>query len=221
MSVSTLLRSADVTVSNVLPAATFKSNSLHLCTVGTETRRFALLQFRLPGGVPIDASRFTTLTFEYADVGTFNTRPMPGGGTYARVFWQDSRGARHATKSIMLYPNLHIAQVRLDSPDAVFAGVENGHGETGAPWAGSVTGFAINPIDDKASRCVVIGRVWLTADEPTGAQPAPGVPTAAKVAKAARIPSVVSAVRKKAAGRATYPRKASTTTKRPPKTTRR
>ncbi len=46
---------------------------------------------------------------------------------------------------------------------------------TGAPWAGTVTAFRLDPNQDAGARCWSIGRVWLTADEPAGAVLAPVV----------------------------------------------
>jgi hypothetical protein len=84
------------------------------------------------------------------------------------VFWFDAAGRRHPTNAIHLYPNQTVVQVRLDDPSAMFQGIERGVGPTGAPWAGQVTSFRINPNDTKGSRCFTIGRVWLTSDDPAG-----------------------------------------------------
>lgn len=156
---------ADVRVAKLRPGWGVANHRLSGCTAGTAGGQFPLITLNLPGGQAIDASRFRTLTFQYSYEGTFNTRPVPSGGTFTRVFWYNASG-RHPTNTIHLYPNERVAQIRLDDPSALFQGVERGKGLTGAPWAGPVTALAINPLDDKASRCFAIGRVWLTADEP-------------------------------------------------------
>ncbi len=164
----------DVSLAGIKPGATVSNNRLRACTIGTASGQFPGLVFNLNGGT-IDANRFKTLTFEYSYEGPFSTRPIPGGGTFARVFWFDERGLRHPTNAIHLYPNESIVQIRLDQPAAVFQGSEAGKGvATGAPWTGKVTQFRINPNDTKDSRCFTIGRVWLTADEPAGAVVTPG-----------------------------------------------
>ena len=164
----------DVSLVGIKPGATVSNNRLRACTIGTATGQFPGLVFNLNGGT-IDANRFKTLTFEYSYEGPFSTRPIPGGGTFARVFWFDERGLRHPTNAIHLYPNESIVQIRLDQPAAVLQGIEAGKGvASGAPWTGRVTQFRINPNDTKDSRCFTIGRVWLTADEPAGAVVTPG-----------------------------------------------
>lgn len=145
---------------------TFGGNTLSGCTVGTSSGQFPGLVMNLPAG-PIDANRFKTLTFEYSYDGAFSSRPVAGGGRFARVFWNDATG-RHPTNSIHLYPNERIVSIRLDDPASVFQGVEAGK-RTGKAWGGSVTEFRINPNDSKDSACFRIGRVWLTADETAGA----------------------------------------------------
>jgi hypothetical protein len=158
----------DAQLVGLRPGAVFANNRLSACTVGTSGGQFPGVVLNL-NGATIDAGRFKTLTFEYTYEGAFSTRPVPGGGAFARVFWNDAQGRRHPTNSIHLYPNEGIVSVRLDDPRSTFTGIEAGKGATGAPWAGAVTAFRINPNDTKDSRCFTIGRVWLTADEPAGA----------------------------------------------------
>ena len=153
----------------LLPGSSIDNGKFKGCSVGTGTLQFPGLVFNLPSG-PIDATRFKTLTFEYSYPGPFSARPVNGGGTFARVFWFSPEGKRHPTNAIHLYPNESIAQIDLTHPQTMFPGIEPGKGvATGAPWAGQVTGFRINPNDTKDSKCFTIGRVWLTAEEPAGA----------------------------------------------------
>ncbi len=153
----------------LLPGSVVEGNRFSGCTLGTNTRHFPGLIFNMPNGKAIDAGRFKTLTFEYSYQGPFSSRPTIDGGTFARVFWFDAAGGRHPTNAIHLYPNESVVQVRLDDPSAMFQGIESGIGRaTGAPWAGQVTAFRINPNDTKGSRCFTIGRVWLTSDDPAG-----------------------------------------------------
>jgi hypothetical protein len=155
------------------PGSTIESGQFKGCSLGTSTLQFPGLVFTLPSG-PFDAARFKTLTFEYTYPGPFSARPVNGGGTFARVFWFSPDGKRHPTNAIHLYPNENVAQVDLTHPQTMFPGVEPGKGvATGAPWAGQVTGFRINPNDTKDSKCFTVGKVWLTADEPAGAQLTP------------------------------------------------
>ena len=151
------------------PGSGIAGNRFAGCTIGTSTGQFPGLIFNMPNGKAIDAGRFKTLTFEYSYEGSFSSRPTLDGGTFARVFWFDTGGRRHPTNAIHLYPNESVVQVRLDDPSAMFQGIERGvERATGAPWAGQVTGFRINPNDTKGSRCFTIGRVWLTSDDPAG-----------------------------------------------------
>ncbi len=130
----------------------------------------------LPGGKPIDANRFKTLTVEYSYEGSYSAKTVPGGGTVARVFWFNARG-RHPTKSIHLYPNEHVFTIRLDDARTIFPGIEPGKGKaTGAPWAGVVTGFRFDPNQDPGDRCWKLGRMWLTADEDAGSTPSSTLP---------------------------------------------
>jgi hypothetical protein len=130
----------------------------------------------LPGGKPIDANRFKTLTVEYSYEGSYSARTVPGGGTVARVFWFNARG-RHPTKSIHLYPNEHVFTIRLDDPRVMFQGIEPGKGKaTGAQWAGMVTGFRFDPNQDPGDRCWKLGRMWLTADEDASSAPSSTLP---------------------------------------------
>jgi hypothetical protein len=152
----------------LLPGSVVAGNRFSGCTLGTSTRHFPGLILNMPNGKAIDAGRFKTLTFEYSYQGPFSSRPTIDGGTFARVFWFDAAGRRHPTNAIHLYPNQSVVQVRLDDPSALFQGIERGVGPTGAPWAGQVTSFRINPNDTKGSRCFTIGRVWLTSDDPAG-----------------------------------------------------
>ena len=169
----------DVSLVGIKPGATAANNRLSACTIGTATNQFPGLVFNMNGGT-IDANRFKTLTFEYSYEGAFSTKPTPGGGAFARVFWFDERGNRHPTNAIHLYPNENIVQIRLDSEASIFQEIEAGKGvATGEVWGGRVTQFRINPNDTKDSRCFTIGRVWLTADEPAGAAVTPS-PVAAK-----------------------------------------
>jgi hypothetical protein len=188
----------DVTVANLRPGWTVASGRLSGCTLGTAGGRFPQIFFTLPGGRAIDADRFNTLTFEYSYEGTFTTKPVPGGGAFARVFWYDESGARRPTQAIHLYPNERAVQVRLNDPRAVFTGVEGGR-RTGKPWGGRVTKVSINPSDDKAPRCFTIGRVTLTSDEPAGAALPAEAPTAA--APKATTKAAVRATSKKPATR--------------------
>jgi hypothetical protein len=159
------------------PGSTVEGGQFKGCTIGTSTLQFPGLVFNLPSG-PFDAARFKTLTFEYSYPGPFSARPVNGGGTFARVFWFSPDGKRHPTNAIHLYPNETVAQVDLTNPQTMFPGVEPGKGvATGAPWAGQVTGFRINPNDTKDSKCFTIGKVWLTADETAGTQLTPVAPT--------------------------------------------
>jgi hypothetical protein len=163
------------------PGSTIEGGQFKGCSIGTSTLQFPGLVFSLPSG-PFDAARFKTLTFEYSYPGPFSARPVNGGGTFARVFWFSPDGKRHPTNAIHLYPNENVAQVDLTHPQTMFPGVEPGKGvATGAPWAGQVTGFRINPNDTKDSKCFTIGKVWLTADEPAGAQLAPVAASAKSV----------------------------------------
>lgn len=151
------------------------------------------LVLRLPGGRPIDADRFRTLTVEYSYDGPFSTRNGPGGGMVARVFWNDSRG-RHPTKGIHLYPNERWFQIRLDDPRTIFEGIEPGKGvATGAPWAGQVTALRIDPNQDAGGRCWSIGRIWLTSDEPNDPAitlaPVPATAAPRTTARATRTPT--------------------------------
>lgn len=151
------------------PGSSVVNNIFSGCSIGTNTLQFPGLVFNLPSG-PIDASRFKRLTFEYSYPGPFSARPVNGGGTFARVFWFSPDGKRHPTNAIHLYPNENVVSVDLSHPQTMFQGIEPGKGvATGAPWAGQVTGFRINPNDTKDGKCFTIGRVWLTADEPVGA----------------------------------------------------
>ncbi len=153
----------------LLPGSSITGGNFKGCSIGTSTLQFPGLVFNLASG-PIDAARFKTLTFEYSYPGPFSARPVNGGGTFARVFWFSPDGKRHPTNAIHLYPNENVVQVDLTHPQTMFPGIEPGKGvATGAPWAGVVTGFRINPNDTKDSKCFTIGRVWLTADEPSGA----------------------------------------------------
>lgn len=150
------------------PGSTVANNMFSGCSIGTATGQFPGLVFNMQGKL-IDADRFKTLTFEYSYDGPFSARPVPGAGTFARVFWFDTAGNRHPTNAIHLYPNEKIVQIRLDDPATMFQGIEPGKGKaTGAPWAGKVTSFRINPNDTKDSKCFKIGRVWLTSDDPAG-----------------------------------------------------
>ena len=169
----------------LLPGSSVSEGKFKGCSIGTSTLQFPGLVFKLPSG-PVDAARFKTLTFEYRYPGPFSARPVNGGGTFARVFWFSPDGKRHPTNAIHLYPNENVVQVDLTHPQTMFPGIEPGKGvATGAPWAGMVTGFRINPNDTKDSKCFTIGRVWLTADEPGGAvlTPAQLASTSAAVAK--------------------------------------
>ncbi len=151
------------------PGFSIANNTFSGCSVGTSTGQFPGLVFNMPGGKVIDAARFNTLTFEYSYPGAFSSRPTVDGGTFARVFWFDPAGNRHPTNAIHLYPNENVVQVRLDDPATMFQGIEPGKGKaTGAPWAGKVTSFRINPNDTKGGKCFTIGRVWLTSDDPAG-----------------------------------------------------
>lgn len=166
------------------PGSSIENGQFKGCSIGTSTLQFPGLVFSLPSG-PIDASRFKTLTFEYSYPGPFSARPVNGGGTFARVFWFSPDGKRHPTNAIHLYPNENVVQIDLTHPQTMFPGVEPGKGvATGAPWAGQVTGFRINPNDTKDSKCFTIGRVWLTADEPSGAVLTPVRTAPSKVASA-------------------------------------
>jgi hypothetical protein len=166
----------------LLPGSSIDGGKFKGCSVGTSTLQFPGLVFNLPSG-PIDGGRFKTLTFEYSYPGAFSARPVNGGGTFARVFWFSPDGKRHPTNAIHLYPNENVVQVDLTHPQTMFPGIEPGKGvATGAPWAGMVTGFRINPNDTKDSKCFTIGRVWLTADEPTGAVLTPVRGSSAKMA---------------------------------------
>ncbi len=154
----------------LLPGSSITGGNFKGCSIGTSTLQFPGLVFNLASG-PIDAARFKTLTFEYSYPGPFSARPVNGGGTFARVFWFSPDGKRHPTNAIHLYPNENVVQVDLTHPQTMFPGIEPGKGvATGAPWAGVVTGFRINPNDTKDSKCFTIGRVWLTADELTPAR---------------------------------------------------
>ncbi len=66
-------------LSGLRAGATFSGNMVSACTVGTASGQFPGLVMSLPAG-PIDANRFTTLTFEYSYDGAFSTRPVAGGG---------------------------------------------------------------------------------------------------------------------------------------------
>jgi hypothetical protein len=178
------------------PGSSIEGGQFKGCSIGTSTLQFPGLVFNLPSG-PIDAARFKTLTFEYSYLGPFSARPVNGGGTFARVFWFSPDGKRHPTNAIHLYPNENVVQVDLTHPQTMFPGIEPGKGvATGAPWAGQVTGFRINPNDTKDSKCFTIGRVWLTADEPTGAQLTPIKQSAPSVAKKPAKPTKVSKKKK-------------------------
>jgi hypothetical protein len=168
------------------PGSVIESNTFKGCSLGTNTLQFPGLVFNLPSG-PIDASRFKRLTFEYSYPGPFSARPVNGGGAFARVFWFSPDGKRHPTNAIHLYPNENVVSVDLTHPQAMFQGIEPGKGvATGAPWAGLVTGFRINPNDTKDGKCFTMGRVWLTADEPPGVQLTP-------LSLALRSPSALAA----------------------------
>ena len=200
-------------LSGLRAGATFSGNMVSACTVGTASGQFPGLVMSLPAG-PIDANRFTTLTFEYSYDGAFSTRPVAGGGRFARVFWTDSTG-RHPTNSITLYPNEHIVSVRLDDPAAVFQGVEAGTGKkAGKPWGGTVNEFRINPNDAKDSLCFRIGRVWLTADEPAGAALTPIAAPPATSASAKATVKVASKVASKTTKRVVKTTKKKTTTRK-------
>jgi hypothetical protein len=174
---------------NLQPGSKIANNTFSGCTLGTSTTKFPGLVFNLPGGA-IDADRFTTLTFEYSYPGPFSARPVPGAGTFARVFWYSPDGKRHPTNAIHLYPNENVVQIKLTSPFAEFIGIEPGKGvATGAPWKGKVTHFRINPNDDRAPKCFTIGRVWLTSEEPKGTPVPPPNSLALKPAPASKAPS--------------------------------
>jgi hypothetical protein len=178
------------------PGGNVQGNQFRGCSLGTSTGQFPGIMLNMPGGRAIDADRFKTLTFEYSYEGSFSTRPVPGGGAFARVFWFDPAGNRHPTQAIHLYPNERVVQVRLDDPASMYKGVEPGKGvATGKPWAGKVTQFRISPNDTKNSRCFTIGRVWLTSDDPVGtAVDLPAGPVAASAppstVKASRVTTV-------------------------------
>ncbi len=153
----------------IKPGYSLANNVFSGCTVGTDSTQFPGLVYNMPGNAMIDAGRFKTLTFEYSYEGAFSTQFRPGGGTFARVFWFSPDGKRHPTNSINLYPNVGVAQIRMDHPVTQFQGIEPTKGvATGAPWAGYVTSFRINPNDTRDSRCFKMGRVWLTSDDPSG-----------------------------------------------------
>lgn len=198
---------ADVTVVNMAPGWSVANGRFSGCSLGTATGKFPQVFFNLPGGKAIDANRFKTFTFEYSYQGTFNSRPVPGGGSFGRVFWYDAGGGRHPTSAIHTYPNERAVQVRLDSPRAVFQGIEAGKGQTGRPWAGTVSKFSLMFPDDKAARCFTIGRAWLTADEPAGA-PLGDSPTVAPTPTAAtKAPATSSKTTKKRVVRTTRKRR--------------
>ena len=113
----------------------------------------------LPGGQPIDANRFKTLTVVYSYEGPFSVKNVKGGGMVGRVFWFDVKGTRHATNGVHLYPNDNTFTIRLDGP-----GVSN----DGTTWGGVVTGFRWDPNQDPSDRCWTVDRILLTADEPAG-----------------------------------------------------
>ncbi len=201
----------DVSLVGIKPGATVSNNRLRACTIGTSANQFPGLIFNLNGGT-IDANRFKTLTFEYSYDGAFSTKPTPGGGAFARVFWFDERGNRHPTNAIHLYPNESIVQIRLDSEASIFQGIEAGKGvATGEAWGGKVTQFRINPNDTKDSRCFTIGRVWLTADEPAGAVVTP-IPV---VTKATPTPTTRKTVTTKRVVTKKKPTTKKPTTKKP------
>jgi hypothetical protein len=151
------------------PGGNVQGNQFRGCSLGTSTGQFPGIMLNMPGGRTIDADRFKTLTFEYSYDGSFSTRPVPGGGAFARVFWFDPAGNRHPTQAIHLYPNERVVQIRLDDPASTYKGIEPGKGvATGKAWAGRVSQFRISPNDTKDSRCFTIGRVWLTSDDPVG-----------------------------------------------------
>ncbi len=177
------------------PGGNVQGNQFRSCSLGTSTGQFPGIMLNMPGGRSIDADRFTTLTFEYSYEGSFSTRPVPGGGAFARVFWFDSAGNRHPTKAIHLYPNEHVVQIRLDDPASIYKGIEPGKGvATGKPWAGKVTQFRISPNDTKDSRCFTIGRVWLTSDDPVGTAVdlPPGSPAAAATTSTVKASGAVA-----------------------------
>ena len=153
-----------------LRAARVAGNRFEACNVAADRIGDPGMVMNLPGGVPIDADRFKSLTVVYRYDGPFSVKNVRGGGVVARVFWFDEHGARHPTRSIVLYPNEHVVTVRLDGPDAS-GEVERERSDT-ARWGGKVTGFRFDPNQDPGDRCWAIERIFLTADEPPGASAA-------------------------------------------------